>query len=523
MRFWVIWACPLILFRAFGEGADRFSFQNTSDFSQGIMSPSDWGQVACEDPDTCVRDISCKMIFAIFVSNLFGSLLIAWLAVTVAFTVTIHSRQHYKYMLRLQRQNSRWMSVSQTIANRLVAQHYGISRLQGSSSDAFPKRQLQVRRHALRDFTARPTRQSTRHAMLFPTKHWFFIWIPWSLDAGLHRHRRAEFTPTRWETVRWRSCHVTHIFSRQGRQASKVFWGDSQVRCSSALWRLSFYFTQIGNVAFFLEKGTKDDHYDFLELYIQRWQQEHEQIMDDCSNLRRRTQSRTATKGEGLDPRSLASSPRTQKLDYPHFSREFQPYDWWDIEVFARTETVWWQSHHFSFAYRYIQTRTHYYFRYEGSEPEPPCVEGVHWRVLKNPVTVAPSQIAALENLLANRIDPNTCLPYTAVRIEADGSVHNNRPIQKRRPSHLVVYCECEDWESNTLSDKKYCSLPPEERGVIVRTKKPIGPKTRSPTTTPTASPTFTSEECNNCPAGKSRYLCRLFEVLHPDETPFCT
>ena len=118
---------------------------------------------------------------------------------------------------------------------------------------------------------------------------------------------------------------------------------------------------------------------------------------------------------------------------------------------------------------RYVRGGTHYYFRYEGSTLEPPCVQTVHWRVMRVPIKVAPSQIRALETLLSERIDPETCEKDTAGRPRADNStaVDVNRPLQTSRPSHKLVYCECEDWESNLPADREYCSLSKAERGVF--------------------------------------------------------
>lgn len=164
---------------------------------------------------------------------------------------------------------------------------------------------------------------------------------------------------------------------------------------------------------------------------------------------------------------------------------------------------------------RYLRAGTHYYFRYEGSTTEPPCIEGVHWRVLKDPAKVAPSQISALQSLLVNRVDPDTCKPYTAARIGPDGSPHVNRPIQRRRPYHLLVYCECIDWESFTKSDRAYCKLPTNERGVVVRTEAP----SQSPQ--PSVAPTSKVDVCE-CPTEKSSYLCNLFLLIRPTETPIC-
>ena len=137
--------------------------------------------------------------------------------------------------------------------------------------------------------------------------------------------------------------------------------------------------------------------------------------------------------------------------------------------------------------------------------------------MLKDPITVAPSQIAEIQNLLVNRVDPNTCQPFTAARVESDGSVHVNRPLQRRRPTHKVVYCECIDWESKGTLDKQYCTLSDEERGVIPRTERPSAPTTMNPS----MAPTKVLDPCQ-CSTEKSRYLCELSKLIRPDETPIC-
>lgn len=36
------------------QGQDRFHYEEQSDWDQGIMSPSDWDKVQCDDFATCV-------------------------------------------------------------------------------------------------------------------------------------------------------------------------------------------------------------------------------------------------------------------------------------------------------------------------------------------------------------------------------------------------------------------------------------------------------------------------------------
>ena len=46
------------------------------------------------------------------------------------------------------------------------------------------------------------------------------------------------------------------------------------------------------------------------------------------------------------------------------------------------------------------------YFKYSGSLTTPPCSEGVTWVVLKNPITIEKSDLAALSALEGNNNRP---------------------------------------------------------------------------------------------------------------------
>lgn len=234
----------------------------------------------------------------------------------------------------------------------------------------------------------------------------------------------------------------------------------------------------IGKVAVMLEAGDESDFYDFLDLYIRRFRKERRLVKEACKagiatnstspqpgrrSLLRSTYPASfqnlTDEVELMEQRELTSKPRNQQV----FRRSFHVYDWLK------------------------KVDTEYYFRYEGSQGVPPCLEEVHWRVMKDPIRVAPSQIAWLERLTANRIDPTTCEPSTAGRRRDPSDENNitvdvNRPIQSTTNSHKLVFCECVDWPSRRKRDQEWCKLPISERGVFHYKKSNI-------TNTPTPAP----------------------------------
>jgi hypothetical protein len=83
-----------------------------------------------------------------------------------------------------------------------------------------------------------------------------------------------------------------------------------------------------------------------------------------------------------------------------------------------------------------IDCKTEYYHRYQGTRTIPPCFGPLvldshenanHWRVMKDPIRVAPHQIKELERLLSERIAPtdavhNACQPDTAGAADPTGT-----------------------------------------------------------------------------------------------------
>lgn len=243
-----------------------------------------------------------------------------------------------------------------------------------------------------------------------------------------------------------------------------------------------------------LEVGGSDDKYDFLDLYIRQWRKEEQRVLELCfpgglsnnsSNLNgfddggegEGNQSGAGSEQNGKltfplhDPRFTTDRSQPEIQSKPYFNRAWHPYDW------------------------YVRANTEYYFRYKGSKPEPPCLEGVHWRVLRNPVKVSAGQLNKLANLMKNRINPETCQYDTAGKAEIGSSkLLYNRPLQTTTRGHKLVYCECDDWESQSLLDQHYCQTRDDgaPSGAPSLAPSPVhlsGPSV-APSTFPTAAPT---------------------------------
>jgi hypothetical protein len=111
-----------------------------------------------------------------------------------------------------------------------------------------------------------------------------------------------------------------------------------------------------------------------------------------------------------------------------------------------------------------LKVGTEYYFRYEGSQTTPPCWDsdgyGVHWRVMKDPIRVAPHQMRELERLIAARRNPS-CQSDTAGAPRAGRPIQDavdvNRPLQSYHKLHRKVFCECKDWPSKFPQEREWC------------------------------------------------------------------
>jgi Eukaryotic-type carbonic anhydrase len=176
-----------------------------------------------------------------------------------------------------------------------------------------------------------------------------------------------------------------------------------------------------------------------LDLYIRRWKKEEKRVHDECH--RKLSSALTPKNIRRTLIESLGVNDNVQQ-----FRRPFTPYDW-----LKRVETE-------------------YYFRYEGSQTVPPCFsQSVHWRVMKNSIRVSPVQIQQLEDLIANRLNPISCIIDTAGKSRSSNNkkVDVNRPIQSISPAHKLVFCECINWVSNISKDVAWCNSTTMQRGVL--------------------------------------------------------
>ncbi|KAL7529044.1 hypothetical protein ACHAWF_002817 [Thalassiosira exigua] len=72
--------------------------------------------------------------------------------------------------------------------------------------------------------------------------------------------------------------------------------------------------------------------------------------------------------------------------------------------------------------------KTIHFWAYEGSTTEPPCFEGIKWRVMDVPMTISPAQYVQLKRLMFDHVDPDTCRGTSAHFDES-----NARPVQPYR------------------------------------------------------------------------------------------
>lgn len=105
-----------------------------------------------------------------------------------------------------------------------------------------------------------------------------------------------------------------------------------------------------------------------------------------------------------------------------------------------------------------LKVGSEYYFRYEGTQTTPPCINKAHWRIMKDPIRVAQHQIAELERLVAWRIN-DQCKADTAGKPRPDNpdAVDVARPLQSYNSIHRMVFCECQDWPSKFPQERSWC------------------------------------------------------------------
>lgn len=76
---------------------------------------------------------------------------------------------------------------------------------------------------------------------------------------------------------------------------------------------------------------------------------------------------------------------------------------------------------------------------------EPPCFEGVKWRVIDVPMQISPGQYEQLKRLMFDHVDPDTC-SKTSTHYEES----NARPVQSYKGG---AYYRCR--RSDYVSDKE--------------------------------------------------------------------
>lgn len=90
-----------------------------------------------------------------------------------------------------------------------------------------------------------------------------------------------------------------------------------------------------------------------------------------------------------------------------------------------------------------------YFSAYHGSLTEPPCSTMVAWRIISEPMTIHTAQLLAMEHLLSEHRDKDTCQ-----RTSVDSKGSTSRPVQeivKMDKDHGLYECK----RTNFVSDKE--------------------------------------------------------------------
>jgi carbonic anhydrase len=90
----------------------------------------------------------------------------------------------------------------------------------------------------------------------------------------------------------------------------------------------------------------------------------------------------------------------------------------------------------------YLHTMTHFYYNYAGSLTYPPCTENVDWRILQNPLYVAPAQIEQIKKLTYMYLNSNCELATVGVKLNNGCAVGVNRPLQSLSTKHELKKCD---------------------------------------------------------------------------------
>jgi len=83
---------------------------------------------------------------------------------------------------------------------------------------------------------------------------------------------------------------------------------------------------------------------------------------------------------------------------------------------------------------------------------------------MKDPIRVSQRQIDEMHRLIKERIAPHNdpirpCQPDTAAKKDPTNPKHISvaRPLQSNHIAHFKVFCECQDWGSKWIEDKRWC------------------------------------------------------------------
>jgi carbonic anhydrase len=157
-------------------------------------------------------------------------------------------------------------------------------------------------------------------------------------------------------------------------------------------------------------KATPDGYNDKFQTYLDQFQLVYNRNKAACGVNQRRRRGETVAEDDVAEPVALVDDEGFQRRLQNATSTQFNPYG--DL------------------------IPTHFFYRYEGSSTEPPCMS-MTWFVMIHPLIISRTQLEQVKRLIFTNVD-DQCVPTSVHNI--DQSVA--RPIQPLGNDRPVMFCK---------------------------------------------------------------------------------